>query len=120
MRNSGSVSITIIARDYKWIQTLEKINVRVPLPKAVKSRGDIICDLQQCHLQIGVKGQPLIIDGFLEFDANEEESSWALEDKRSTVVLTFEKLDKTHYWYRLMETDPDAITKEVYVYIIYR
>ena len=53
--------------------------------------------------------------GHLEFDANEEESSWALEDKRTTLVLTFEKLDKTHYWYHLIETDPETNTKEVFI-----
>merc|ERR1739844_592516 len=66
--------------NYKWTQTLEELELRVPLPMAVKSR-DMICDLQKRHLKIGLKGHPLIIDGDLEADVKVEESAWVLEDK---------------------------------------
>ena len=97
--------------NYKWTQTLEEIELRVPLPMAVKSR-DVICDLQKRHLKIGLKGHPLIIDGELESDIKVEESAWVLEDKR-TLVFTIEKVNKMSWWSRLVKTDPEINTKKV-------
>ena len=50
--------------------------------------------------------------GPLESDVNVEESSWALEDKRTTLVFTIQKVDKT-MWSRLVKTDPEIDTREV-------
>jgi len=97
--------------NYKWTQTLEELELRVPLPMAVKSR-DMICDLQKRHLKIGLKGHPLIIDGDLEADVKVEESAWVLEDKR-TLVFTIEKVNKMSWWSRLVKTDPEINTKKV-------
>jgi len=97
--------------NYKWTQTLEELELRVPLPMAVKSR-DMVCDLQKRHLKIGLKGHPLIIDGDLEADVKVEESAWVLEDKR-TLVFTIEKVNKMSWWSRLVKTDPEINTKKV-------
>merc|ERR1711976_591879 len=58
--------------NYKWTQTLEEIELRVPLPMAVKSR-DCIVQLEKKSLKLGLKGHPLIIDGELEGDIKVEE-----------------------------------------------
>lgn len=97
--------------NYKWTQTLEEIELRVPLPMAVKSR-DVVFDLQKKHLKIGLKGHPLIIDGELDAVVKVEESAWVLEDKR-TLVLTIEKVNKMSWWPRLVTTDPEINTKKV-------
>ena len=96
---------------YKWTQTLEEIELKVPLPMAVKAR-DVVVDIQKKHLKIGLKGHPLIIDG--EFDAlvKIEDCAWVLEDKR-TLVLNIEKVNKMSWWPRLVTTDPEINTKKV-------
>ena len=38
------------------------------------------------HLQVGLKGQPLIIDGETEKETKVEESTWSLEDKKILIV----------------------------------
>lgn len=96
---------------YKWTQTLEEIELKVPLNMAVKSK-DIVYDLQKKHLKIGLKGQPLIIDGELEAVVKVEDCAWVLEDKR-TFVLTLEKVNKMSWWPRLVTTDPEINTKKV-------
>ncbi len=97
--------------NYKWTQTLEEIELRVPLPMPVKSR-DVVYDLQKKHLKIGLKGHPLIIDGELEAEIKVEESAWILEDKRE-IALTIQKVNKMSWWSRLVTTDPEINTKKV-------
>jgi len=96
---------------YKWTQTLEEIELRVPLPMAVKAR-DLVVDIQKKHLKIGLKGHPLIIDGELDAIVKVEDSAWVLEDKR-TLVFTIEKVNKMSWWPRLLTTDPEINTKKV-------
>merc|ERR1712241_356268 len=74
--------------NYKWTQTLEEIELRVPLPLAVKSR-DVVVNLGKKNLKVGLKGHPLIIDGELEAAIKVDESAWVLEEKR-TLVLSIE------------------------------
>ena len=97
--------------NYKWSQTLEEVELRVPLPIAVKSR-DCIVQLEKKSLKLGLKGHPLIIDGELEGDIKVEESAWVLEDKR-TLVLNIEKINRMSWWSRLVKSDPEINTKKV-------
>ena len=97
--------------NYKWTQTLEEIELRVPLPIAVKAR-DVIVDMKKKHLKVGLKGHSPIIDGELNKEIKLEECAWVLEDKR-TVVLTIEKINKMDWWPRLVTTDPEINTKKV-------
>jgi len=97
---------------YSWTQTLEELEVRVPLPTALKSR-DLVIDIQKKHLKVQVKGQlPAIIDCEMPHDVKVEESAWVLEDKR-TVVLTIEKINKMNWWSKLVTSDPEINTKKV-------
>merc|ERR1712004_59277 len=96
---------------YKWTQTLEEIELKVPLPMAVKAR-DVVFDIQKKHLKIGLKGHPLIIDGELDGLIKIEDCAWVLEDKR-TLVFNIEKVNKMSWWPRLVTTDPEINTKKV-------
>lgn len=46
---------------YSWTQTLQELNVNVPVPTGTKSRF-VICEIKKNHLKVGIKGQPPIID----------------------------------------------------------
>jgi len=96
---------------YKWTQTLEEIELKIPLSIPVKSR-DVVVNLQKKSLKVGLKGHPLIIDGELEATIKVEDSAWVLEDKR-TLVLNIEKVNKMSWWSRLVTTDPEINTKKV-------
>merc|ERR550519_3164344 len=97
--------------NYKWTQSLEEIELRVPLPMAVKAR-DVVVNLAKKSLKLGLKGHPLIIDGEFEANIKVEESAWVLEDKRA-LVLSIEKVNKMSWWSKLVLTDPDINTKKV-------
>ena len=96
---------------YSWTQTLEELEVRIPLPTALKSR-DVIVDIQKKHLKVQVKGQAPILDGDIPHDVKKEESAWIMEDKR-TIVMTIEKVNKMNWWSKLLTTDPEINTKKV-------
>jgi len=46
---------------YSWTQTLQELNVNVPVPNGTKS-GFVICEIKKNHLKVVLKGQPPIID----------------------------------------------------------
>ena len=97
--------------NYKWTQTLQEVELKVPLPIKVKAR-DVIVEFQKKHLKVGLKGYPLIIDGDLFNEIKVEECCWVMEDSK-IVVITMEKINKMEWWNRLVLTDPELNTKKV-------
>jgi len=96
---------------YNWGQTLQEVELRVPLGGAFKAR-DLVVSIEKKHLKVGVKGQPPIIDGAFPKEVKLEESTWVLEDKK-TILLNIEKVNKMEWWNKLVETDPEINTKKV-------
>jgi len=96
---------------YSWGQTLQEVELRVPLGGAYKSR-DIVVSIEKKHLKVGIKGQPLIIDGDFPKEVKVEESVWALEDKKS-LLINIEKVNKMEWWNQLVTSDPEINTKKV-------
>jgi len=97
---------------YKWTQTLEEIDLRVPLPIALKGR-DLIVEIKRKHLKVAIKGKPeSIIDGDLLHEVKAEECVWNLEDKRN-IIINLEKINRMEWWSKLVTTDPEINTKSV-------
>ena len=105
--NSGSVDLT----NYNWGQTLEEIELRIPLGGAYKAK-DMIIEIEKKHLKVGIRGNPFIIDGDLLKEIKREESTWVLEDKKC-VLINLEKINKMEWWNKLVTTDPEINTKKV-------
>jgi len=96
---------------YSWTQTLEEVELRVPLPMAVKGK-DVVVQIGKRHLKVGLKGHPLIIDGDFPKDVKLDESTWVLQDKKA-LLLNIEKVNKMEWWNRLVMTDVEINTKKV-------
>lgn len=99
--------------NYRWVQTLQEVELRVPLKVTftVKSR-DIDIQIQKKHLKVGLKGHPPIIDGELCNEIKLEESTWVLEDSKS-LLINLEKVNKMEWWSRLVLTDAEISTRRI-------
>jgi flagellar biosynthesis GTPase FlhF len=82
--------------EHYWFgQTLSELEVRVPFNVSfpIKSK-DVICDIQQKHLKVSLKGHKPIIDEQLHAKVKPEESFWTIED-RKLLVIHLEKVLKS-------------------------
>jgi hypothetical protein len=97
--------------NYNWGQTLEEIELRIPLKGSYKAR-DLVIDIGKRHLKVGIKGKELIINGELNKEIKQEESTWVLEDK-NCILINLEKINKMEWWPKLVTTDPELNTRKV-------
>ncbi|KAM7278311.1 hypothetical protein ACFE04_005445 [Oxalis oulophora] len=86
---------------YSWTQSLQEVTINVPVPPGTKS-GFINCTIKKKHLRVGVKNEPLIIDGELFNNVKVEESFWSLEDNK-TISILLTKIDQVEWWKTLVK-----------------
>jgi len=96
---------------YSWTQTLQEIELRVPLGGAYKSK-DLNVSIEKKHIKIGIKGKEPIIDGDLPKEVKLEESTWTLQDKK-IMMVQLEKVNQMEWWSKMVTTDPEINTKKV-------
>ncbi|KAJ8751916.1 hypothetical protein K2173_000662 [Erythroxylum novogranatense] len=96
---------------YSWTQTLQEVNVNVPVPAGTKSRF-VVCDIKKNHLKVGLKGQPPIIEGELYKPIKVDDCYWSIEDQSSLSIL-LTKHDQMEWWKCLVKGDPEIDTQKV-------
>lgn len=97
--------------NYCWTQSLQEVNVTVPVPPGTKSRC-ITCEIKKNHLKVGVKGQPPVIDAELYKPVKVDDCFWSLEDQKSISVL-LTKFDNMEWWKYLVKGEPEIDTQKV-------
>ena len=65
------------ALPYSWKQTLEEVDVVVPVPKGTRAR-DLVVVIAKKKLSVGFKGKDPIMAGELCQEIKVEESTWTL------------------------------------------
>jgi len=95
----------------KWTQTLQEIEVTIPLDIRVKSR-DVVVTFSRRKVSAGLKNQPPIVSGDLFNEIKVDECSWYLDNERA-VILQIEKVNKMEWWSKLVKTDPEINTRKV-------
>ncbi|TKY74098.1 BOBBER 1 [Spatholobus suberectus] len=96
---------------YSWTQTLQEVNVNVPVPNGTKSRF-VICEIKKNHLKVGLKGQPPIIEGELYQPVKPDDCYWSIEDQNALSIL-LTKHDQMEWWKCLVKGDPEIDTQKV-------
>ncbi|CAJ1974391.1 unnamed protein product [Sphenostylis stenocarpa] len=96
---------------YSWTQTLQEVNVNVPVPNGTKSRI-VICEIKKNHLKVGLKDQPPIIEGELYRSVKPDDCYWSIEDQCALSIL-LTKHDQMEWWKCLVKGDPEIDTQKV-------
>ncbi|CAH1130514.1 unnamed protein product [Ceutorhynchus assimilis] len=98
---------------YKWTQTLQDIELRIPLNKNYQVKGkDLVVNLTKKHLVCGFRNEPPIIDDDFQHEIKLEESTWVIEDGK-TLLFNLEKINKMNWWGKLVMSDPEISTKKI-------
>jgi len=102
--------------NYSWTQTLQDLQVTVPVPAGTKAKF-LTVDIQKKRLKVQVKGQDAIVDGELEKSVKLEDSIWSIEDNPTgsnrLVSITLTKTNQMEWWKTVIVGDPEINTQKV-------
>jgi len=96
---------------YMWTQTLSALEVYVDVKPGVKAK-QIVCDIGGETLKVGVKGEPLILEGKMHSKVKPDDCMWTLLDNKC-VQITLEKFDDMKWWSSVMQGDEGIDTKKI-------
>jgi len=96
---------------YTWTQTLSALEVFVNVRPGVRAK-QIVCDIGGESLKVGIKGEPLIIEGKLHSKIKSDDCTWTLLDNK-VVQISLEKFDGMKWWSCVMEGDAGIDTKKI-------
>lgn len=96
---------------YSWVQTLGNLEIFVPMRPGLKAK-QIVCDIGTDTLKLGVKGEPMILEGKLHSKIKPDDCMWTLVDNK-LVQITIEKFDQMKWWSCVMQGDPEIDTKKI-------
>ncbi|KAK7282575.1 hypothetical protein RIF29_11472 [Crotalaria pallida] len=96
--------------NYSWTQSLQEVNVNVPILEGTKSRF-VTCEIKMNYLKVGLKGQPPIIEGDLFKPVKPDDCYWTIEDHKSISIL-LTKQDQMKWWKSLVKGDPEIDTQK--------
>ncbi|XP_076953660.1 protein BOBBER 1-like [Bidens hawaiensis] len=97
--------------NYSWVQSLQEVNVTIPVPPGTKSRF-IVCEIKKNHIKVGLKGQPPILEGDLYKPVKVDDCFWSLEDQKA-IALLLTKQDQMEWWKFLVKGEPEIDTQKV-------
>ncbi|KAI8146291.1 nuclear movement protein nudC [Fennellomyces sp. T-0311] len=96
---------------YKWRQTLQDVDVTIPVPKGTRGR-DLVVELKKKHIKVSLKGQPAIIEGELCKEIKVDDSTWTIEDQQE-VLVHLEKSNQMAWWENVVTHAPKIDTKKI-------
>ena len=106
-----------ICENYRWTQSLQDVQVFVPVPKGTKAKMLKVQMLKQ-KLIVHVAGaESAVVDGELHKPIKIEDSTWSIEDNPSDdnrlVSIFLTKMNQMEWWSRVIVGDPEINTQKV-------
>lgn len=80
---------------YEWDQTIEEINIFIPLPPKLPSKS-VTVTMKRKHITLGLKGNPPYLDGELGGTIKVDSSFWTIED--GVLHISLQKAEKAVPW----------------------
>ncbi|CAL6270694.1 unnamed protein product [Bathycoccus prasinos] len=102
------------AEHYVWSQTLQEMDVRLPVPVGTRAK-DIVCEFTATTFKFGLKSERALRipeKSKLCESIKPDDSFWTLEDNRE-VRLTLTKSNQMSWWENVIKGDPRIDTKKV-------
>lgn len=100
---------------YSWEQNLAEVTVNVAIPEGVTSR-QLTVEFTKTKLKVGVKGQPLLIDGAFYKPIKVDDSLWCIENDETTgkrvLQLSLTKQDGQSWWDCVIQGDAKINTQK--------
>lgn len=91
------------------------MTVNIAIPEGTTSK-QLTVDIAKTHLKVGVKGQPLMIDGDFSKPVKKSDSIWCIETEGSGqrfLQLTLTKKEGNNWWESVIEGDEKIDTQKV-------
>jgi len=92
------------ALPYKWNQTLEYVDIFIPVPQGTRAR-DLSITITKTKLSVALKGKDPIIAGDLSKNIKVDESTWSLEDQKE-ISMRLEKKNQMEWWPHVVTSAP--------------
>ncbi|CAL6270554.1 unnamed protein product [Bathycoccus prasinos] len=102
------------AEHYVWSQTLQEVDVRLPVPVGTRAK-DIVCEFTATTFKFGLKSERALRipeKSKLCESIKPDDSFWTLEDN-CEVRLTLTKSNQMSWWENVIKGDPRIDTKKV-------
>jgi hypothetical protein len=98
---------------YLWTQTLQEVNVIVPLPDNTRAR-DLNVTIAKRHLKVGLRAQQVtwIINAALTKPVIVDDSFWTVEDG-NRLSINLQKVNQMEWWEGVCEGDPTIDVKTI-------
>lgn len=99
---------------YEWEQTLNEVTVNIDIPDGIKSKM-LIVDMTPSKLKVGIKGQPLMIDGEFSKPIKADDSLWCIETVKTKRILqlSLTKKEGQNWWDSVIKGDAKIDTQKV-------
>jgi len=94
---------------------LNEVTVNIPLPEGITSK-QLTVDIAKTHLKVGIKGQPLLIDGDLHKAVKKSDSIWCLETNPTggrIMQLSLTKKEGQSWWDSVIQGDEPINTQKI-------
>ncbi|OCK83474.1 putative nuclear movement protein nudC [Lepidopterella palustris CBS 459.81] len=102
------------ALPYKWTQTIQDVDITLPVPGNLKGR-DLEIKFTKTKIRVAIKGQDAIIDDEFPHPIHVDESTWTLETvpNGKEVNIHLDKVNKMEWWAHVVISAPKIDTSKI-------
>jgi len=102
---------------YRWTQTLQDLNVYVPVPAGTRAKH-LVIDIKKASLKVKIGGhETAVLDGELFGAVKMEDCFWSVEDDPTSggrlVSMTLQKVNQMEWWKSVVKGEPEINTQKV-------